>query len=132
MIRVSERNCPAEVLGMQNPLAVDIQQLQVLGVPISLINMSMAVSTILGWIKSKTAKYVCIRDVHGVMRSQREPDLKPIHEHAGLVTPDGMPLVWLAKRKAGSGVGRVCGADLVDALCSVSAQHNVRHYFLWG
>jgi N-acetylglucosaminyldiphosphoundecaprenol N-acetyl-beta-D-mannosaminyltransferase len=38
-----------------------------------------------------------VRDrVHGVMESQRDKQLRQIHNDAGLVTPDGMPLVWLS------------------------------------
>jgi N-acetylglucosaminyldiphosphoundecaprenol N-acetyl-beta-D-mannosaminyltransferase len=30
------------------------------------------------------------------MRSRRDERLRNIHNQAGMVTPDGMPLVWLA------------------------------------
>lgn len=129
MSRTSDSISPTEMRRTQSVPASGFQKLQILGVPISLIDMRVAVATILGWVEGGTPKYVCIRDVHGVMRSQDEPDLRAIHEQAGLVTPDGMPLVWLAKRKAGNVVGRVCGSDLVDALCATSAQHGIRHYF---
>ena len=28
------------------------------------------------------------------MESQRDPELRDIHNRSGLTTPDGMPLVW--------------------------------------
>lgn len=100
--------------------------------PVSLVDMPRAVDTILGWIDNRSAHFICVRDVHGVMRAQDDPDLQAIHEAAGMVTPDGMPLVWLSRRRGHEGVSRVCGADLVDALCEASSRIGARHYFYGG
>ncbi len=48
-----------------------------------------------------------------------------------MVTPDGMPLVWLGKL-AGHSVGRTCGADLMEHLIAKSSHSGVRHYFYGG
>nr|WP_269142340.1 WecB/TagA/CpsF family glycosyltransferase [Sphingomonas sp. IC-11] len=66
------------------------------------------------------------------MRAQDETELLEIHDHAGLVTPDGMPLVWLARWRGHGHVGRVCGADLVAELCAASIEHGIGHYFYGG
>lgn len=105
---------------------------RILGVPVSTINMPQAISKVLSWIADGQAHYICVRDVHGVMRAQDDGALLKIHEHAGLVTPDGMPLVWLARWRGYSDVGRVCGADLVEALCAASIVPGVSHYFYGG
>lgn len=105
---------------------------RILGVPVSLIDMPLALRTITGWAAAGTAHYVCVRDVHGVMRAQEDPALMAIHEGAGLVTPDGMPLVWVARSRGHGEVGRVCGADLVDALSAASVPLGLRHYFYGG
>lgn len=105
---------------------------KVLGVPVSTIDMDQAVGTILGWISERKANYVCVRDVHGIMRAQDDPSLLEIHERAGMVTPDGMPLVWLARSRGHSQTKRVCGADLVDAMCRASVATNVGHFFYGG
>lgn len=104
----------------------------VLGVPVSLINMSIAVDEIVSWVRRGLSRYVCIRDVHGIMQTQGNSELLRIHNEAGLVTPDGMPLVWIGRHRAGKMVGRVSGADLVDALCAVSVDKKIRHYFYGG
>lgn len=105
---------------------------QVLGVPLSLIDMRLCLSTIFGWLAAGKANYICVRDVHGVMRAQTDPALLAIHHGAGLVTPDGMPLVWISRLRGHSEVSRVCGADLVAALCEASVERGVRHYFYGG
>lgn len=122
--------------GRRDPAAVrtasGVPATRILGVPVSIINMPLAVRTILGWIDARTAHYICVRDVHGVMRAQDDPDLMAIHDNAGLITPDGMPLVWTLHRRGYSGADRVCGADLVAALCEASVQSGLRHYFYGG
>jgi len=105
---------------------------RVLDVPISTVNLGTALNRILGWIETKTAHYICVRDVHGVMRAQDDPELMRIHEEAGLVTPDGMPLVWISRMRGYDDVSRVCGADLVDVLCGATARTGARHYFYGG
>lgn len=105
---------------------------RILDVPVSLVGLQSAVSAIAGWVEQKQAHYVCVRDVHGVMRAQHDPALMALHDGAGLVTPDGMPLVWLARRRGHAEVNRACGADLVDELCRVSLERGIRHYFYGG
>lgn len=105
---------------------------RVLGVPVSTINMPQAIATILSWIADKQAHYICVRDVHGVMRAQEDAELMEIHDDAGLVTPDGMPLVWLARWRGYKDVSRVCGADLVAELCAASIAPGIGHYFYGG
>jgi N-acetylglucosaminyldiphosphoundecaprenol N-acetyl-beta-D-mannosaminyltransferase len=103
----------------------------VLGVPVSCINLDSAKNTILGWAAHGRSNYVCVRDVHGVMRARSDGKLHRAHQHAGMVTPDGMPLVWILRGRRGRTVSRVCGNDLVDTLCANSPS-DVRHYFYGG
>ncbi len=104
----------------------------ILSIPISLVDLKSAVETILLWALTRVARYVCIRDVHGLMISLRDPAMMDIHRAAGMVTPDGMPLVWVSKWRSKLPVKRVCGADLVDALCDNGQSSGLRHYFYGG
>jgi N-acetylglucosaminyldiphosphoundecaprenol N-acetyl-beta-D-mannosaminyltransferase len=99
---------------------------------VSTVNMPQTIAVILSWIKSGQAHYICVRNVHGIMRAQEESELLEIHNRAGLVTPDGMPLVWLARWRGHDQVERVCGADLVAELCAASIEADISHYFYGG
>lgn len=112
--------------------AAGVPATRVLGVPISTINMRVAVSTILEWVTHRNAQYICVRDVHGIMRAQDDPALMAIHYSAGLITPDGMPLAWTLKARGYRDAERVCGADLVAALCKASVPEGTRHYLYGG
>jgi N-acetylglucosaminyldiphosphoundecaprenol N-acetyl-beta-D-mannosaminyltransferase len=109
------------------PARVDI-----LGVQVSAIAMPLALAVISGWIARGERRYVCVSGVHGIMESQRDPELRRIHNDAGLVTPDGMPLVWLARQAGFAGVDRVYGPDLLLACCEASVKHGYRHFFYGG
>ena len=103
----------------------------VLGIGVSAINLSTAIDTIDDWIASGTRSYVCVTGVHGVMESQQDVELRQVYNNAGLVTPDGMPLVWLNKLHGHQHVDRVYGPDLMLALCDHSQTTGYRH-FLYG
>jgi len=107
-------------------------RVNILGVGVSAINMEMALKIIENWISRRERHYVCVTGVHGVMESQRNENLRRIHNQAGLVTPDGIPLVWLCRLKGFRHVDRVYGPDLMLALCDRSVTMGYRHFFYGG
>ena len=88
-------------------------RVNVLGVGVSAINMDQALAAIERWTSKREANYVCITNIHGIIESQRDRDLRRIHNTAGLVTPDGMPLVWLLRGRGIPNATRVYGPDLM-------------------
>jgi N-acetylglucosaminyldiphosphoundecaprenol N-acetyl-beta-D-mannosaminyltransferase len=109
-----------------------IQRANILGVWVNAINMKMALHTIEDWISRGEPHYVCVTSVHGVMESQRDQELRRIYTTAGLVTPDGMPLVWLSRLMGFRDVERVYGPDLMLAVCERSTARGYRHFFYGG
>jgi N-acetylglucosaminyldiphosphoundecaprenol N-acetyl-beta-D-mannosaminyltransferase len=108
------------------------KRVNILGVGVSAVDLPLALDTIEDWIARRQPNYVCVRDVHGVVESQRDETLRRIHNHAGMVTPDGMPLVWISKLKGNQHVDRVYGPDLMLALCERSLEKGYRHFFYGG
>lgn len=109
-----------------------LQQLPILGIPISRITLDSAVSIIGTWIARGDTRQVSTCDVHALMRAHGDPQLAASFKGADLVTPDGKPLEWTARLRYGPGVGRVCGPDLMLALAERSAMTGWRHYFYGG
>ena len=104
-------------------------RINILGVGVSAIDMKMALATIEEWIERRDKHYVCVTGVHGIVESWRDPALRGVHNRAGMVTPDGMPLVWLSWAMGQRHVRRVYGPDLMLAVCERSQGY--RH-FLYG
>jgi N-acetylglucosaminyldiphosphoundecaprenol N-acetyl-beta-D-mannosaminyltransferase len=109
-----------------------IPRANVLGVGVSAITMEMALRTIDAWIARQEHHYVCVTGVHGVMESWRDEDLRRIHNAAGLVTPDGMPLVWLSRLMRFRQVERVYGPDLMLTVCERSTKQGYCQFFYGG
>jgi N-acetylglucosaminyldiphosphoundecaprenol N-acetyl-beta-D-mannosaminyltransferase len=101
----------------------------ILGIPISVITMKSAVAQIAAWIAAGERKSICVADVHSVMQAQRDEVHREALLGADMVTPDGIPLVWVAKVRGASSMTRVCGADLMAAVCEASLERGWRHYF---
>src|SRR5260370_32999428 len=69
----------------------------ILGVNVSAITMDDAIATLERWISEGRREYVCVTDVHGVMECRRDPLLRKIYNEAGMVTPDGVPVVYFLR-----------------------------------
>jgi N-acetylglucosaminyldiphosphoundecaprenol N-acetyl-beta-D-mannosaminyltransferase len=104
---------------------------QVLGVPVSVLTLNEALTTIDQWIARGERNYVCTLDVHALMESHSTPDVRKIYQSAAMVTPDGMPLVWLLHRIGYRAADRICGPDLMPAVFRHSQGRGYRH-FLYG
>jgi N-acetylglucosaminyldiphosphoundecaprenol N-acetyl-beta-D-mannosaminyltransferase len=109
-----------------------IPRVDVLGVKVSAIHMEQALDVLDDWITNGIRRYVCVTGVHGVMESRRNAKLQRIHNDAGLVTPDGMPLVWWSKSRGWRHTERVYGPDLMLACCERSIATGYRHFFYGG
>jgi N-acetylglucosaminyldiphosphoundecaprenol N-acetyl-beta-D-mannosaminyltransferase len=110
----------------------DGRRVDILGVGVSAINMGMAVDQITRWIdEGRSATYVCVTGVHGVMASQADPALMRIHNESGMTTPDGMPMVWAGHRAGATWMSRVYGPDLMLEVLSRGEPRGWRS-FLYG
>jgi N-acetylglucosaminyldiphosphoundecaprenol N-acetyl-beta-D-mannosaminyltransferase len=107
-------------------------RVNVLGVGVSPINMPMALDQLDRWIAHRDRQYVSVCNVHTVMECRRDARLRAIVNAAGMRTPDGMPLVWLARLSGQPHVSRVYGPDLLLAELQSSLVAGHRHFFYGG
>jgi N-acetylglucosaminyldiphosphoundecaprenol N-acetyl-beta-D-mannosaminyltransferase len=106
--------------------------LDILGVPLHVVTMCGAVETIARLISDQRSSYVCLCDVHSVMSAYDDSRHMVALRAANLVLPDGMPLAWVGRMRGERGMQRVCGPDLMHAVCQRSVREGWRHYFLGG
>lgn len=108
-----------------------VPRVNILGVGVSSVNMQEAVQRSEELLRTAGRRYVCVTGVHGIMESQRDPELRAIHNRAFLCLPDGMPTVWLGRLQGHPGMARVYGPDFMLEMCRSSARCGYRH-FLYG
>ncbi len=104
-----------------------LSTVNILGVGVSAVNFDLATSEIQRWVEEHEKRYVCVSGVHGVMECQRDPVLKAIHNRAGMVLPDGMPLAWWVKGAGHPTADRVCGPEFMPHL--LGALRGYKHFF---
>jgi N-acetylglucosaminyldiphosphoundecaprenol N-acetyl-beta-D-mannosaminyltransferase len=105
------------------------ERVNILGVGVSAVNMDQALERIDVWVADGKRQYVCVCPVHSIMECRRSEVVRAIFNAAGMVTPDGMPVVWVARWSGHPHVGRVYGPDLMLA---VLERQRHRHFFYGG
>lgn len=110
---------------------MEIRKVNVLGVGVSVLDQDRARDFLFDTIRQGKRGYVTVTGVHGVSEAQKDEALREIFNRALLVTPDGMPMVWMGKLQGEKSIQRVYGPDLMLNLCEHSPAAGFRH-FLYG
>jgi N-acetylglucosaminyldiphosphoundecaprenol N-acetyl-beta-D-mannosaminyltransferase len=108
------------------------QSVRILGTPVSILSVKRALHLFDQWVVDRCDRYVVFRDVHGVMLARRNTALHRAHQESDLVAPDGLPLVWAGRIAGFNEISRVCGPDLLLAVCEHGMPLGWRHYFYGG
>jgi N-acetylglucosaminyldiphosphoundecaprenol N-acetyl-beta-D-mannosaminyltransferase len=116
----------------RSPVRAEDDRADICGVDVSVINVDDAVAAIERWIRDGRRNYVCVTGVHGIIESGRDQQLRRIHNEAGMVTPDGVPLVWLLHLLGRTRAERVYGPDLMRRMTAVSSRRGYRQFYYGG
>ena len=111
---------------------MEIERVNVLGVGVSVLDQERARRYLFDAARNGTRGYVTVTNIHGVGEVQDDPALMEIFGRAMLVTPDGMPMVWMGKLQGFSSIQRVYGPDLMLNLCAGSVEAGFSHFFYGG
>ncbi len=105
----------------------------VLGVRVDAVQIPDAVQRMEEWIaRRERCRYIAVTGMHGVMEAQHDEHFKTILNSAGLVVPDGMPLIWIGRRHGFDMRRRVYGPELMAIFCEQTAAKGYRHFFYGG
>lgn len=102
-----------------------------LGVRVHCVQIPDVVRTLEKWIRRRNrCHYVAVTGMHGIVEAQDNPSFLRALNDADLVVPDGMPLVWLARRNGFALERRVYGPELMETFLRQTGDR-YRH-FLYG
>jgi N-acetylglucosaminyldiphosphoundecaprenol N-acetyl-beta-D-mannosaminyltransferase len=104
----------------------------ILGMRVDATSYPEACRMVLAWARAGQSRYVCVATVNNVMEAWDSPDFLRIMNHADLVTPDGMPLVWGLRLLGVPGASRVYGPDLTSCLLAAAEQEQLPVGFYGG
>lgn len=102
----------------------------VIGFPITALPFNAQTAVIMQWGKSCLSKVVCVANVHMLIEACRDANFANVLHEADLVTPDGMPLVWMLRLMGVKGQDRVAGLDILLSLCRSASSEEVSIFFL--
>jgi N-acetylglucosaminyldiphosphoundecaprenol N-acetyl-beta-D-mannosaminyltransferase len=106
---------------------------EVVGVPLSVIDYEQALRWMDAMVAARQRGYVCVCNVHTVMASNEDPDLRAALVSSDAVNvPDGQPLVWAMNALGQSLRDRVYGPELMARACARAAATGQRCYLYGG
>jgi len=104
----------------------------ILGMRVDATSYADATQRVLAWARAGESRYVCVANVHMVMEAYDRPDFRSIVNEADLVTPDGMPLVWMLRRLGVCNQERVYGPTLTLWVAEAAAREGIPVGFFGG
>jgi N-acetylglucosaminyldiphosphoundecaprenol N-acetyl-beta-D-mannosaminyltransferase len=124
---------PASTRKQPRPIRVSRPDtVDLLGVPLALTDYE----SMLGWIDETVARrdrgYVCVCNVHTVMASAEDRELRTALLSSSVNVPDGQPLVWAINALGHPLSERVYGPELMSRACSRAASTGMRFYLYGG
>src|ERR1700674_1392843 len=104
-----------------------------MGVRVDAVQIPDVIARMEEWIARRDGcRYIALTGMHGVTEAQHDLQFKEILESAGLVVPDGMPLVWIGRRRGFGMRRRVYGPELMATFCEQTTSKGYRHFFYGG
>jgi N-acetylglucosaminyldiphosphoundecaprenol N-acetyl-beta-D-mannosaminyltransferase len=109
---------------------LNIPKVDIIGSPITALSFQDQINTMVKWGRSNLSKVVCIANVHMLIEAHQNPFFGSVLQNADLVTPDGMPLVWMLRFLGAGCQDRVAGIDVLEGVCKLAQETGVGIYFL--
>ena len=103
-------------------------RVKVIGVPISAVNMEIAVENVFEDLNAVRGQYICVSNVHTTVMAHDDPDYYRVQTESFMSVPDGRPLSVVGKKEYPE-MDRVTGPDLMRRIFEESKDRNLRHFF---
>jgi len=116
----------------ENSNSPPIKFVAILGTRIYITAYELATIHVQSWVHARESRYICIANVHVLMEAYDSATYKKAINQADLVTPDGMPLVWMMRMKGVRIQGRVYGPTLMLHVLEMAAKEQIPVGFYGG
>ena len=107
-----------------------IESIDILGVQVHAVTYLQVIDIIADWITQGDPHQLATANPEFVMAAQHNPEFCKVLNHADLCVPDGVGLLWAARRLGRVLPERVTGSDLVPLLARKAAEKGWRIYLL--
>ncbi|MDJ0701903.1 MAG: WecB/TagA/CpsF family glycosyltransferase [Leptolyngbyaceae cyanobacterium MO_188.B28] len=109
---------------------MSLPRINVIDSPVTALPFEQQIKLMLSWAKCRVSKVVCVANVHMLVEAYRQPEMKSVLKSADMVTPDGMPLVWMLRNLGAPTQDRVAGLDILAGVCKAASEQGVGVFFV--
>ncbi len=102
----------------------------ILGLPVHAVTMADTLAWVEAAVAARVPRQICTANPEFILAARRDPAFRAVLQHADLVLPDGVGLLWAARRLGGTLPERVAGSDLIYRLAEQGAERGWRIFYL--
>jgi N-acetylglucosaminyldiphosphoundecaprenol N-acetyl-beta-D-mannosaminyltransferase len=103
---------------------------RILGVPVHQVTMASTLALVEGYMAGSRLHQIATVNPEFVMAAQGDAEFRQVLETADLCIPDGVGLLWAARRQGRPLPERVAGSDLVYEIARLAAENGWRLFLL--
>lgn len=103
---------------------------KVIDTSVTALSLNEQIEWMVRWAEEGLSKIVCVANVHMLVESRKNSNLRKALNRAHLVTPDGMPLVWVMQALGATSQDRVAGMDIFENTCRRCMEKGISIYLL--
>ena len=104
--------------------------LRILGVRVDDVTSDEALALIQRFIAQRTPRQICTVNTEFIMAAQRNETFRQVINDAAICLPDGVGILWAARRLGHPLRERVAGSDMVEQIAAHAARRGWRVYLL--
>ena len=115
---------------MKKPEILNIPpRVDVIGVPISAVNLENALSFVADNMEALRGEYICASNVHTTVMAREDAVYHKVQSESVLSLPDGKPLSVVSRFRGFKEAQKVSGPDLMPEIFRISEEQGYTHYF---
>lgn len=108
----------------------ETKSVSILGVRVDVLTMPQTLAWVEAAVTERRPRQIATCNPEFIMTAQRDREFRDVLNQADLVLPDGVGLLWAARRLGARLPERVAGSDLIYRLAELAGRHTWRIYFL--
>lgn len=106
---------------------------QIAGIPVHPVGLQQVVDAIVDRsLSNDPGAYICLANAFSSALSDQSVAFKGALDDAFLAVPDGMPMVWVLRRRGHLAAEKVTGRELIPLTIAAGAEHGLRHLLYGG
>lgn len=105
------------------------ERVEIIGVPISAVNLDTAIDFIINNIENIKGNYICASNAHTTVMAHEDKEYLQVQSESILSLPDGKPLSVVGRKKGFKKMDKTTGLHFMQEIFKNPNFENKKHYF---